>query len=270
MKGLFRYLSLYWDFACLHFKVRMEYRVDFLTDMGSFVIRRGADIVQLGVFLLQVPHLAGWSFPQILFIFGFVMLVKGLTYMFFSNLEQVGYYVLSGDLNRLLVRPLDGLFHLCAERFDYDELGEILVGVVILLYANKRLGLAWTPGKATLMFMFVICGVLVRMAIMLIMASVSFWIVDSRPLVAMTYPFSSFARYPLEIYALPIRFLLTVVLPFAIAGYFPAAYLLGHRYSLLIPVLDQALLVPLVAILMLGGAYRLWNRGLCRYESPGT
>jgi ABC-2 type transport system permease protein len=77
----------------------------------------------------------------------------------------------------------------------------------------------------------------------------------------------TFVTYPITIYATAIQVVLTVVVPFAFVNFYPAAVLLGKD--------GQAFpgwvgwLTPVVGLVMFGLAYRVWMRGIDRYQGAG-
>ncbi len=76
--------------------------------------------------------------------------------------------------------------------------------------------------------------------------------------------FAEFARYPLTIYARPVGFVLTWVLPYAMAGLYPAGFLLGKDgYRL------YGLLAPLMGALFLALALLVWSVAVRHYKSTG-
>ena len=54
--------------------------------------------------------------------------------------------------------------------------------------------------------------------------SLAFWLKDSSPLMTTAYDVADFAKYPVEIYARPIRIVLMTILPFAFVAYIPSTF----------------------------------------------
>jgi ABC-2 type transport system permease protein len=75
----------------------------------------------------------------------------------------------------------------------------------------------------------------------------------------------TFGRYPLDIYNPLIRFLLSWIIPFGFAAFYPSAKLLGHtEYD------GVFLALPVVASVSVILAILLWNRGVRNYSSTGS
>ena len=142
-----RMLRLYRVFITQHLKKLMEYKVDFLTGALSFFINQAINIAFLFIIFSQIPNLVGWEFEQIIFIYGFSLLPKGLDHLFADNLWKVGYFIVrKGDFDKYLTRPINPLAHVIMEDFQVDALGEILVGVLLMGYVWPQLGLQMTVG----------------------------------------------------------------------------------------------------------------------------
>src|SRR6201988_4864251 len=108
-----RYLSLYGHFLLQHFKTLLEYRINFVIGAVSTIAWQGASILTVWVVMRQVPTLKGWSYDEVLLIYGLVTLCKSINHMFADNLWTVGeQYIRHGGFDRFLVRPIDPLFHL--------------------------------------------------------------------------------------------------------------------------------------------------------------
>ena len=111
----------------------------------------------------------------------------------------------------------------------------------------------------------VLCGGVIYLAVFLILTTVSFWVEDRVGLIPPVYNMLVFGRYPLDIYNPFIRFLLSWIVPFGFASFYPAARLLDHGDSA-----GMFLAMPLVTAVFAGAALLLWNRGVGNYASTGS
>ena len=86
-------LRLHRIFVAQYMKNLMEYKVDFLTGAISFLLGQVIQIAFLGIIFSGIPDLVGWEFNEILFIYGFSLIPKGLDHLLFDNLWSVGYFL---------------------------------------------------------------------------------------------------------------------------------------------------------------------------------
>jgi ABC-2 type transport system permease protein len=110
----------------------------------------------------------------------------------------------------------------------------------------------------------VLSGGAIFIALNLITATSAFWIVESIPVTQIVFNTHQFAKYPLSIYHRNIGLLLTWVIPYGFASFYPASYLLGRDVGAL------AWLGPAVAAGLLFLGYRVWQFGLRHYASTGS
>lgn len=260
-----RYGRLYWLFLLQRLKILMEYRANFLIGASSTVAEQAAGLLMVWVVMRQIPNLSGWSFYEILLVYGLVVLAKSINHMFADNLWTIGHdYIRSGGFDRFLVRPLNPLFHLLADRFCHDGVGNFAVGLTLTVTALRTLDVALTPLTLLYLAVVVLSGGVIFISLNLITCTTAFWIVESVPVTRMVFELHEFAKYPLSIYQRSIGLLLTWLIPYGFASYYPAAYLLGRDVGLL------AWLSPLVAALLLIIAYRVWLFGLDHYAGTGS
>jgi ABC-2 type transport system permease protein len=74
-----------------------------------------------------------------------------------------------------------------------------------------------------------------------------------------------FAKFPLDIYNLVIKGLVTVVVPYTFISYFPALLLLGKAT----PWRWLGLATPVASAIVVGFTAWLWDKALDRYQGVG-
>ncbi len=259
------YMGLYWLFLVQRLKILMEYRASFIIGSTSTIAIQSAGLLTIWIVMRQIPSLNGWSLEAVFLIYGLLTLAKSINHMFADNLWTVGdVYIRSGQFDRFLVRPIDPLFHLLADRFCHDGIGNFLVGAALVTYAWTALAIPVTLAHVVYVLVTVISGGLIFIALNLATAVSAFWIINSVPVTRAVFDNHLFAQYPLSIYPRAISIVLTWLIPYGLASFYPASALLGQDVGLL------AFISPLAAALMLFLAYRLWRFGLRHYAGTGS
>lgn len=266
MRTFWRYTRLYGHFLSAQLKTMMEYRVDFLVGALSVCLMNFASVFFISVVFDHIPNLHGWSFYEVLFIYGIACLGRSIHHIFFDNLWTLGSeYIRPGSFDRVLIRPLNPLFQIIAERVQQDGFGQLIVGACVFGTAVRHLPIAWTVSKVLLLPVMILSSGMIFSGLNLFFATFSFWMVDSLPLMFATFNISDFARYPITIYNGAVRMVLTWIVPYAFTAFFPAALFLDHREYVRV-----ALAAPLVAVSVCVLAYAFWRRGLKDYRSTGS
>jgi len=261
-----RYIKLYFRFMSQYFKQLMEYRLDFLIGLASFLAFQTAGLGFIYLIFQQIPQLGDYSFDMVLFVYGFAQIPRGLDHLFTDNIWMLsGSIIVEGNFDKYLLRPINPLFHLLSEVFQPDAFGELIVGVVLLVYASIQLQLSWGPLEILILIAVILLGSLIYTSIKLFFASFAFWLKYSQAVLFISYSFSDFAKYPISIYSPWIRRIITFLIPFAFTAYIPASWFLGTQT--LFYALGGTALAALVSSVL---ALTMWNLGIRAYESAGS
>ncbi len=263
---LIRFIKLYKIFVAQFLKNLMEYRIDFLTGAVSFLIGQITNILFITIIFSQIPSLAGWKYYEIMFIYGYSLLPKGIDHLLTDNLWSVAYFIVrKGDFDKYLTRPINPLLHVIMEKFQFDALGELITGIVLVIYSAIQLN--YVPGaeEVLVILITILFGTLIFTSVKIACCAIAFWIKKSGSILQIFYMSSDFARYPITIYNKGVRFIISYVIPFAFTSYYPAAYLLrgGNGFVCAGKTILISSIVFCISLL-------IWNRGISAYESAGS
>lgn len=266
MAKIKRYFRLYRVLIKQFFKTLVQSKVDFLMGLFGFFFTQVLGIAFLYLIFDKIPNLNGWTLSQLIFIYGFAQIPRGIDHLFTDNIWLVAWrMVVNGDFDRYMLRPMNVFFQIICEKLQPDAVGELLIGTILIIMSLSK-GIVIVDGMHIVMFIVsVIAGAVIYTSIKLLFASLSFWIKRSGPFLQVAYEMADFAKYPVEIYSKPIQFILTFVIPFAFVAYFPASYFLIQK-SALTTVGIECLIAVILNIL----AYSIFKIGISKYESAGN
>lgn len=265
-KKMIRYLKLYKVFSVQTLKSLMQSKVDFFVGLAGFLLTQTLGIAFLGLIFKQIPDLKGWDLKQLIFIYGFAQIPRGLDHLLTDNLWMLGWrIVIRGEFDRYILRPMNLFFQVICDRFQVDAFGELIVGIILVIYSLVNNVVYITPLRVIAFFISVIAGSVIYTSIKLFFASLAFWVKDSSPFLQTAYETADFAKYPTEIYAKPVKFIITWIIPFAFVAYIPASYFLIHK-SLLSTIGIECI----IAVVFWFISYALFKKGTTIYESAGN
>jgi len=259
------YISMFFQYASQYLKTRLEYRVDTAVEIFSDLVFQFVNLIFILVVFGHTTLLGGWSREEIIFIYGFFLVPYSLFSAFFSMWDFNERYIVQGEMDRILTRPIHSLFQIVLERMELESLFGAVTGLVIMAYAGMKLGLTLTWYDPLVFIILVISGALIYASIFTMLASISFWSDSRTDIMPMMYNIGNYGRYPVDIYNSVIRFVLTWILPFAFVGVYPSAYFLGrsewYLYTWLTPVIGVAFFLLSLFI---------WNIGVTKYRGAGN
>ena len=107
----------------------MQSKVDFLMGLFGFFFTQVLGIVFLYLVFEQIPSLQGWTLDQLIFIYGFAQIPRGIDHLFTDNIWMVSWWmVIEGDFDRYMLRPMNIFFQIVCEKVQFDAVGELLIG----------------------------------------------------------------------------------------------------------------------------------------------
>ncbi len=257
---------IFWLYLGQYAKMRMSYKADFFIALLTSLLAAAAGYGFVLVLFLRVPHLQGWSFDEILFIYGFSLIPMGVFNVISLNLYEFGEtYIVEGRFDRVLLRPLNSLYQVLFENFRIESIQEILLGLSVVVYCAIRLRIPFTPANLLWLPLLILSGATIYAGIFVLISTVNFWLEDRIGLAPPVYNMIVFGRYPITIYNTFIQFLLNWIIPFAFASFYPTVRFLGRR-----EFMAEFYLVPVVALAVAALAITAWNMGVRQYKSTGS
>ena len=259
-------LVILWHYLGQYAKSRLAYKADFLIASFTSILATIAGYGFVLVLFTRIPHLQGWKFEEILFIYGFSLMPMGLFNIISLNLYEFGdAYIVEGKFDRVLLRPLHSLFQVLFENFRLESLQEIIIGMAAVGYCSVKLGIPWDLTNLIEFPLLVFCGAVIYIFVFVILSSVNFWFEDRIGIAPPVYNMIAFGRYPITIYNAFIQFLLNWIIPFAFASFYPTVRFLGRK-----EFMREFYLIPLVAAAVVALALFVWDRGVRQYKSTGS
>lgn len=221
-------------------------------------------LVFLWAVFSPVPDVRGWTRAEALLVWGLAETASGLCQAVFHGLwAQNQRYVMTGDLDRLLLRPVDPLLGLLAEQVMPGHLALAVGGAAMVALAAVELPplgpLVWLGLAAA-----VVGGAALQGGLMLLVAAVGLRVPHRGRTVGLASQAAAFARYPLDLFPGWLAGVLLTVVPMGLVAAVPGAAALGRLPAL-------AVLAPVAAgALVLGVGAAVWRRALRGYASTGS
>ncbi|MCY3735328.1 MAG: ABC-2 family transporter protein [Gemmatimonadaceae bacterium] len=261
-----RYVSLYGFLFLSHLKSMLEYKASFWLSFLSMIATTGAGLVTIGVVFTHVEEIAGWTFPELFFLYALSIIGMSFHHAFTNSVIYLDENIRDGTFDQFLCLPVNTLFYLVARRYTPLGLGNLVVGIVYLVVAARIAGIDWGVANLLFLVVVVVSGNAIWFAIMLFIGTASFWVTRTHSVCSLVISIYELTRYPLSIYGLPLRGLLTFILPYAFVAYYPALFLLGKKEA----GSEWGLLSPLVAVVLVLVSYQFWKQGIRSYRGTGS
>lgn len=260
----------------------MTFRGNFLIEI---VTRSFWFVAQVVLFEIIYSHIgrmteagtatiAEWSREEFYAFMATGMLINALVEtLFMPNCANFSELIRTGDLDFLLLKPIDTQFLVSFEKVDLSDLSQVLMAGGLLWYALDRAGVAITAPNVALYLLLVGVGVAFFYCLMIVLASTSVWLGRNQGLYDFWFYITVFGRYPRGFYNRPnplaqfVWFGFSYVVPILLVITVPARVLLAkleaHSWQI-------ALVAPIFTVVGLFAARRVFNWSLSHYRSASS
>ena len=210
----FRLLSAFGRFCLAN---EMAFRANFVMKVLVEVLWLGILLIFYQTLFTYTSQVGGWDAHQYLFFLGCYYTLEGLIEtLFLENAIDFADMVRTGNLDFYLLKPIDEQFLVSLRKIDWSTATKIPLGCAILAVALA--GMGWTfnpldlpaalagrgwmfdPGRVAGFVLLFACGAALAYSFLLILSSLSVWLVRNENLMEWWWLFTTLMRYPRENY----------------------------------------------------------------------
>ena len=230
-------------------------KVTFISNIIFMVLNNACFIVQWMILYSLKEDIGGYSFKQVLLLWGVAAFTYGISRFFFKDAFDLSEIINSGKLDNYLVQPKNVLISCITSSVEVSALGDMLYGLIMLTLFGLSL-------KSVILFL--VCGILGALTIVsiaVIFASLSFWF-NKTEMIANTVNsmMTNFATYPEGIFKGIIKILFYTILPLGITTYIPVNIMSNFDIRSMLYLIIGATLFVVIAFL-------IFYKGVKRYSS---
>lgn len=243
----------------------MMFRGDFIMWSLVELFWMGVNVAAIAVIYQHTDSIAGWSQYEMLLLIGTSMLIQRLLMgIFWSNLFEMGRNIRTGTFDFFLAQPGHPLFMVSTRKIDLDSLMNTVVALAIVIFAVRKLGLHPSVGDLAIYALFVGCGLVISYAIVLLLASVSFWTIGTRGVEGGYFTLYEFSRLPKQAFSGVANVIFVWILPMVVISNAPARTLISGLS------MSDTLWMLGTTVVWLGLGVTVFRRGLKRYSSASS
>lgn len=179
----------------------------------------------------------GWYENEFFIFLGTIWIINSfIQTLFMANAEEFSEMIRTGNLDFVLLKPIDTQFLISFPRINWAQIPNGLLGLALVVFSLREL--LNDPDKQvsvgvwewSLYAFYVGCGVLVMYSVMIILASTSIWLGRNQNLHTFWFYITNFYRYPMEIYqksgvGMALWATFTFVVPILVVSNVPARIL---------------------------------------------
>ena len=267
---LCHYLDVTWHVIKMSFMTIIEYP----SSIAGWLISNPLQFI-MGFAIIKFVvesfgEINGWNYGQLAFLYGLSVISHALSMIFFVQGWFMGWFVIEGDFDRYLTRPLGVLYQFFFTNINVFGITDLIPGIIVFVYGCIKSEVEVTFLFVLAVIIMLIGATLIRGGIYILLGSTSFHTRSAVDFGQYTQEImDKTTMYPISMYPESMQFILTYLIPIGWVSFYPVSSLLGIENGIgsgiIVPVIT--LLVG-IAVMLLAGAY--FKSGLKKYESAGN
>jgi ABC-2 type transport system permease protein len=247
----------------------LEYRFNiaarFLTDIVWYA-------AQLSVFEVLFRHtnsMNGWSIEETRVFMGVLFVTDAIYMLLFSeNLDRMGEKIRRGDLDLLLVKPVNSQWMLSFQKVSIAYLGNAVFSLAWLIWSMLQITNQQTPNQSIASLLWLIATVPMSLSIVytvrFVTAAAALFFTKADAVNYIWYQLYRLGTRPDSFYPAILRYIVLSAFPIAFLASVPAQIILGKTGPVIL------LWGYFLAALFIFGSTRFWKRGLRSYSSASS
>ncbi|MDA0835955.1 MAG: ABC-2 family transporter protein [Planctomycetota bacterium] len=230
---LLHYLQVFKTLCRISLVREMMFRSNFLITVITRLFWFTTQIVLFEIIYRNIVSIKDWNREEYFAFMATGSLINALVEtIFMPNCANFSEQIRTGNLDFVLLKPLDTQFLVSFEKIDFAMMNQVLFSLGLLGYSLVTLGRPISAEQVLMYLLLITLGVTFFYSLMLILASTSVWFVRNQGLYDFWFYLTVFARYPMSIYSgTPtgevIRALFGYVIPILLVVTVPARILLS-------------------------------------------
>lgn len=205
-----------------------QFRVHFLTTVALGLFQVAIGLIPVLLLFGYTNEIHGWSEADVIVLLGLHQVMTGTLGMFFTrNMWEITEYITRGNLDLLLIRPVNTQFYLSTRWIRPDQAFNVITGLVV-----AGIGLNRTDSQVSGLDMvqsgiLFVAGFLLITCLWSAIAYSAFWMQSVGSITMFVQDLMQAGRYPVSFYPLAMRLMFTFLVPLAFATTFPAQAITG-------------------------------------------
>ncbi|MEW6241374.1 MAG: ABC transporter permease [Chloroflexota bacterium] len=260
-----RYLKLLSTFIKVNIQMSLAYRADTVVNILLNLMWLGWELLGLSIIFNNTETLGGWGPGELIALLGVFRLVNTLmAALIWPNTERFNQSVRDGSLDYSLLQPANSLFLVTFSRITVWRIWDLALAFILIVVGINMAGDTTTPLSILTFILLTVSGAIVIYSLWIVLIAFTFWFTKFDNNVTILQALLDAGRYPVTVYPVWLRVIVTYLIPIAVATTIPLQALRGDLD------LARVLLFILIGAASLWVASRVWKAGVKRYSGASS
>jgi ABC-2 type transport system permease protein len=224
-----------------------------------------ATMLTVGIFFGHTDSIGGWSFYEALIVVGLFQFFLGMVDTFLTpNVQDFTEHLRLGTMDFILTKPLNSQFHATLRRINIWRTIDMLIGVGVIAYALSHLAVTVALDRWLMFAVLLVCAAIILYALIMLLITSAFWFVQLENVMELLFTFYEAGRFPVSVFPVWLRAILTFIVPIAFITTVPAAVILGRLNA------EFVVFAVIVTVILFAGCVAFWRFAVRHYSSASS
>jgi ABC-2 type transport system permease protein len=260
-----RTLKLLSAFLKVNVQLALAYRADTVVNILLNVMWLGWELLSLSIIFNNTEPIGGWGLGELIALLGVFRLVHTLMIaLIWPNTEKFNQSIRDGSMDYTLLQPINSMFLVTFSRINIWRIWDLVLGTVLIVVGINMSGDIITPLNILTFVLLTVSGAFVIYSLWIVLIALTFWFTKFDNNVTILQALLDAGRYPVTVYPVWLRIIVTFIIPVALATTVPLQALRGELS------ISRILMFIGISIASFFVASQVWKAGLKRYSGASS
>src|SRR3990172_9241558 len=202
-----RTLKLLSAFFKVNVQLALAYRADTVVNILLNIMWLGWELLSLSIIFNNTETIGGWGFGELIALLGVFRLVNTMMIaLIWPNTEKFNQSIRDGSMDYTLLQPINSMFLVTFSRVTIWRIWDLVLAIVLLT----------------------VSGAIVIYSLWIVLIALTFWFTKFDNNVTILQALLDAGRYPVTVYPVWLRIIVTYLIPIAVATTVPLQALRGE------------------------------------------
>ncbi|MBN2118993.1 MAG: ABC-2 family transporter protein [Anaerolineales bacterium] len=258
-------LKLLSAFLKVNIQMSLAYRADTVVNILLNLMWLGWELLSLGIIFSNTDTIGGWGFGELIALLGVFRLVHTLMIaLIWPNTEKFNQSIRDGSMDYTLLQPVNSMFLVTFSRITVWRAWDLILAAILIVIGVNMAGDTTTLLSVLTFILLTVSGTIVIYSLWIVLIALTFWFTKFDNNVTILQALLDAGRYPVTVYPVWLRILVTFIIPIAVATTVPLQALRGDLN------LSRVLMFLVIGLASFLVASQVWKRGLKQYSGASS
>jgi ABC-2 type transport system permease protein len=184
--------------------------------------------------------------------------------LIWPNTEKFNQSIRDGSMDYTLLQPINSMFLVTFSRITVWRAWDLVLAVILIVVGINLSGDTTRPLDILTFVLLTISGAVIIYSLWIVLIALTFWFTKFDNNVTILQALLDAGRYPVTVYPVWLRILVTFIIPIAVATTVPLQGLRGDLSS------SRVLMFTAIGVVSFLIASQVWKAGLKRYSGASS